>query len=184
MKYRRFHACVHLIYGAMESPCCYRKSRMRRNCVSLAPKLYGIMFGSHFNRTWRTASLGCSAFRAGRDSIGQKSRPLRGVVPAFAGMTTKGSARSWSAKRAPRFCPTHCHRSTRIVIPAIGAHRHPGQAKREPGPQKSKRFDLLRSRDDERRPSVMANEGHPLAYSRNSALAFERGRRRLDRACQ
>jgi hypothetical protein len=24
----------------------------------------------------------------------------------------------------------------RVVVPAIDAHRHPGQAKREPGPQK------------------------------------------------
>jgi hypothetical protein len=57
----------------------------------------------------------------------------------------------------------------RIVIPAIDALRHPGQAKREPGSQKKQTFRFVTVPDNAFGVSGMTNEGHPLASLGNSA---------------
>ena len=70
-----------------------------------------------------------------------------GIFPVALGAASVGGGGAW---RRPR----------RFVIPAIDTHRHPGQAKREPGSQNNERHDLLRSRirlrpsGTRRRPSV------------------------------
>ena len=61
-------------------------------------------------------------------------------VPRAASIAAAPQSRSIGVRQTPPF-------ARRIVIPDIGAHRHPGQAKRRAGiAKKNERCDLLRSR--------------------------------------